>query len=205
MSFYHDHILPHAIHCACGVKPFERQRAQLIPQAHGHVLEIGVGSGLNIPHYRREQVKSLTVIDPSEAIWKKRDKQTFDSALGLRFINAKAEHLPLESNRFDAVVTTYTLCTIADTNRAMQEIRRVLRPGGELLFSEHGRAPDPSVRRWQNRLTPFWKKLGGGCHLNRNIPALIKQGGFKIVEMESLYLPGWRPAAFNYRGVARPR
>lgn len=205
MSFYHDHILPHAIHCACGVKPFERQRAQLIPQAHGDVLEIGVGSGLNIPHYRREQVKSLTVIDPSEAIWKKRDKQTADSALGLRFINAKAEHLPLESNRFDVVVTTYTLCTIADTDQALYEIRRVLRPGGKLLFSEHGSAPDLSVRRWQNRLTPLWKKLGGGCHLNRDIPVLLKRGGFNIVEMESFYLQGWRPAAFNYRGIAAPQ
>lgn len=200
-SFYDRHVLPHLVHLACSLKPMRRQREKVVPLARGRVLEIGIGSGLNLPYYDRGRVRSLFGLEPSPEMLRKARRA---AGMEVRFIEAGAERIPLESNSIDTVVTTYTLCTIPETGPALQEMRRVLEPGGRLLFLEHGLAPDASVRKWQDRITPLWQRFAGGCHLNRDIPALIEQAGFRIRTIETGYLPGWRPAAFNYWGEAEP-
>lgn len=181
------------------------QRKKLIPRASGRVLEVGVGSGLNLSFYSAENVKQLTAIDPSLETWSKNRLDPSQLGFDFEYVQAFAENIPEESNVFDTVVITYALCTIPDTHRALHEIRRVLKPSGKLLFCEHGMAPDKSVRRWQHVVNPVWKRLGGGCHLNRNIPELIKESGFELSDMETMYLPGWKPASFNYWGSAKPK
>jgi len=178
------------------------QRAKIIPQAQGTVLEIGVGSGLNLPFYDKARIKHLTAIDPSVETW---DKNKFDIQklpFNFEFIKAYAEAIPADNNCFDTVVITYALCTIPDTEKALEEIRRVLKPNGKLLFCEHGKAPDLAVQKWQNNINPLWKRLGGGCHLNKDIPLIIKQNGFNIKKLDAMYIPGWKPASFNYWGTA---
>jgi ubiquinone/menaquinone biosynthesis C-methylase UbiE len=179
-----------------------KQREKVVPLAEGRVLEIGIGSGLNLPFYSPSKVKHLWGLDPSPETWSlapyKHRKFEFD----IEFIEASAENIPLDRGSADTVLITYTICTIPDAISALREARRVLRPGGSLLFCEHGLAPDEKVQRWQHRLTPLWKAVGGGCHLNRPIPELIEEAGFSIRSMDTMYLPGWKPASFNYWGVA---
>ena len=178
------------------------QRQKVVPLAEGRILEIGIGSGLNFPFYDTSKVECIWGVDPSEIVRKKASKRASDSRLVFEFLESSGNGISLESNSIDTVLVTYTLCTIPDVVQALGEMQRVLMPTGKLVFCEHGLAPDEDVRRWQNRLNPIWKRFGGGCHLNRPIPELIEQGGFKINTMETMYIPGWKPACFNYWGTA---
>lgn len=203
MGVYSEFVLPHLVHLACGLKPIMRQREKVVPLAQGCVLEVGVGTGLNLPYYDAGKVSRVIGLDPAPEMTRKAARAARRAGIDVEFINAPAETIPLASRSVDCALITYTLCTIPQTTPALVEIARVLRPGGRLIFCEHGLAPDANVRKWQARITPAWKVIAGGCHLGRDIPALIEQGGFRIATMETMYLPGWRPATFNYWGVAQ--
>lgn len=205
MGFYEKHILPRAIDFACRQKVNMVQRERLIPLAKGKVLEIGIGTGLNLSFYKPESIQHLVAIDPSMDNWNAKKIDALKLPFNFEFIQAFAEKLPFENHSFDTVVITYTLCSIPDTYSAFQEIRRVLKTGGRLLFCEHGRAPDHSVERFQNFINPAWRKVGGGCNLNRDIPDLIQSGGFQLEVMEEKYLAGWKPVSYNYLGIAREK
>lgn len=205
MRFYDKYILPSAINWACKQKPMSIQRMKIVPFAEGNVLEIGIGPGLNLPFYSKDKVKHLTAIEPSLETWNKNKVNTQELPFDFEFVQAFAENIPAENNSFDTVILTYTLCTIQDTFQSLEEIRRVLKPNGKLLFCEHGKAPDKAIQKWQNRINPLWKKVGGGCNLNKDIPTLIEGNGFQFENLESNYIPGWKPASFNYWGAAKIR
>lgn len=202
MNLYDKHVLPNLVHFACSLQPAMRQRQKIIPHAKGRVLEVGLGSGLNLPYYDASKVSKVWGLDPSPKMIQMAETRARSVNFEVEFINFPGEDIPLETNSVDTVVVTYTLCTIVDVDRALQEMLRVLRPDGELVFCEHGIAPDVSVRRLQKCINPLWKRIGGGCHLNREIPKFIEQNGFMIKEMEARYIPGWRPASYNYWGTA---
>ncbi len=205
MGLYSRYLLPRIIHFTCSANSAMRQRQKLVPLAEGRVLEVGIGSGLNLPFYDPERVTEVTGLDPSSEItdlaWEAAERVPFD----VEFVSVGAEEIPFGRDRFDTVLLTYTLCSIADSAPALGAMARVLRPGGRLLFCEHGVAPDPGVRRWQNRVNPVWRRFSGGCQLNRDIPTIIREGGFEITGMETMYIPGWRPASYNYWGSAEAR
>lgn len=203
-GWYERHLLPYLIDFACGIKPVRRQRDKVVPRAQGRVLEIGIGTGLNLEHYDPSRIEKLVGLDPSREMHRLARKRMARAGLDVELVALSAEQIPFEAGSFDTVLVTYSLCTIPDPVAALNEMRRVLKPGGRLIFCEHGRAPDESVRRWQDRLTPTWSRLAGGCHLNRDIPALLRQGGFRCDDLETMYLPGPRPLTFNYWGTARP-
>lgn len=205
MGIYAKYILPRVVHFACGLKPNMRQRAKVVPLASGEVLEIGVGSGLNLPFYDPGRVTRLWGLEPSAEMRRLAAGAVRTLPFEFEFIDLPGEEIPLDANSVDTVLVTYTLCTIPETQTALRGMARVLRPGGKLIFCEHGAAPDAEVRRWQDRMDPIWTRMAGGCHLNRSIPDLIRTGGFEIEALDSLYLPGWRPAAFNYWGTASLR
>lgn len=205
MGFYSRFILPRVVHLACSSKPTTRQRMKVVPHARGRVLEVGIGSGLNLPFYDPDKVTEVVGLDPSSELTAMADRAARDVSFDVEFVPAGAEEIPLDSSSVDTVVVTYTICSIPESEAALREMARVLRPGGKLLFCEHGKAPDAKVSRWQNRLNPIWRRFGGGCELNRDIPEVIREGGFAITEMETMYLPGWRPASFNYWGAAEAR
>jgi ubiquinone/menaquinone biosynthesis C-methylase UbiE len=202
MGLYGRYILPKVVHLTCGMKPIMRQRQKVVPLARGRVLEVGIGSGLNLPFYDKSKVTRVYGLDPSPEMIRMARKRAHAAPFDIEFIGAPVEEITLEDGSIDTVVVTYTLCTIPEAEPALRQMARVLKPQGELIFCEHGLAPDAGVRRWQDRMTPIWKRLGGGCHLNRDIPQLIARGGFRIRSLETMYLPGWRPATFNYWGVA---
>ena len=202
MGVYAKYVLPKMIHLVCGLKPNMRQREKVVPLAFGRVLEIGAGSGLNLTFYDASKVKHLFALDPSVEAWAIAEEKARGMKFPVDFIEAPAESIPLESESVDSIVVTYSLCTIPAARRAVLEMRRVLRKGGELIFCEHGLAPDPGVRQWQNRINPVWMPLAGGCNLNRDIPSILQSGGFQIRTMETMYLPGPRPMTFNYWGIA---
>ncbi|TFG86560.1 MAG: class I SAM-dependent methyltransferase [Chromatiales bacterium] len=202
MSFYEERILPHVIAMACSAKPIQKQRQKIVPLAEGRVLEIGFGSGLNVPFYDPGKVAKIWALEPSEGMRAKAKPQVDASSLDIEFIDLPGEQIPLEADSADTVLVTYSLCTIPDALLALEGIRRVLKPGGRLLFCEHGKAPDEKVLRWQNRLNPAWQKIAGGCHLNRDIPALLAAAGFRIVSDERMYIPGLKILCYNYWGVA---
>ena len=178
MSFYDDKILPHVIHLACGTKPVLKQREKIVPQAEGRILEIGMGSGINIAYYNPDKVTKLWGLEPSTGMREKAKKRVAAAPFDLEWLDLPGEEIPLDDSSVDTVVLTYTLCTIPDWLAAVKQMRRVLKPGGKLLFSEHGKAPDAAVRKWQDRIDPLWGKIAGGCHLNRDIPKLLTEGGF---------------------------
>ncbi len=165
------------------------QRGKVVPLAEGRVLEIGIGSGLNIPFYNVGKVDFVWGLEPSEGMRRKAKKNLNRSTVEVKWLDLPGEEIPLENNSADTVLLTYTLCTISDWYAALRQIHRVLKPGGKLLFCEHGAAPDKSVIKWQNRINPVWKIISGGCHLNRPIPEYIHEGGFSIKTMETLCLP----------------
>ena len=203
MNFYERHILPHVINCACGTKPVRRQREKVVPRARGVVLEIGIGTGLNLPFYNGAAVERLVGLDPSEASWALAAERGRGLPFPVEFIGLPGEEIPLPENSVDTIVMTFSLCTIPAPLDALAGMARVLRPGGELIFCEHGLAPDPGVQRWQHRLNPLWRRIAGGCHLDRDIPALLVAGGFRTVEQDAMYLPGTpRIAGFNSWGAA---
>lgn len=206
MGFYSKHVLPRVLDWSCGAKPVQRQRQEIVPLAEGRVLEIGIGSGLNLPFYDPDKVERVIGLDPAEEMLRTARRRSRSLPFAVAYLAQGSESIPLESNSVDSVLVTFTLCSIPDAVAALAAARRVLKPGGRLLFCEHGRAPDEAVRRWQDRLTPLWRRIGGGCHLNRDIPALVEAAGFGIEHLDRLYLPGApRFASFVYRGSARPR
>lgn len=203
MGFYDKHVLPRVINCACGTKPIKHQRQKVVPQASGTVLEIGIGSGLNLPYYDASRVDRLIGLDPSEKSWELAGERAAHLDFDVEFIGLPGEQIPLEDASVDTVLITYALCTIPDPVTALHGMARVLRPGGKLIFCEHGRAPDPGVRKWQDRINPLWRILLGGCNLNRDIPDIVQAGGFHIDELENQYLPGTpRFGGYNFWGCA---
>jgi ubiquinone/menaquinone biosynthesis C-methylase UbiE len=204
MGLYSRYILPRMVHATCSSNPARRQRMKLVPRARGRVLEVGFGSGLNLPFYDAEGVDGVWGLDPSAEMAGLGAEAMGAAPFDVRMVLGGAESIPIEDDTFDTVVLTYTLCTIRDTGSALREMARVLAPGGRLLFCEHGLAPDRSVRRWQRGLNPLWRRVGGGCNLDRDIPWLIREGGFRVSDIETMYIPGWRPGSFNYWGAASP-
>ncbi len=202
VGVYSRYVLPRVIDVVCGAKPTTRQREKLVPGARGRVLEIGIGSGLNLPFYDAARVSALWGLDPSRELWSLARQRVAEMPLALEFLEAGAEDIPLPADSMDTVLVTYTLCSIPDVALALKDMRRVLRHDGQLLFCEHGAAPDAGVRKWQDRLNPLWQRIGGGCHLNRDIPGLLAAAGFRIRAMETMYIPGFKPASFNYWGAA---
>jgi ubiquinone/menaquinone biosynthesis C-methylase UbiE len=204
LRLYNKYLLPKITNKVCASGPTMKQRAKIVPLASGKVLEVGAGSGLNFAFYDPAQVEQVIALEPSKEMWALAEERRVESPLEIVFLLGGAEAIPLEDNTVDCIVTTYTMCTIPDITAAFSEFRRVLKPNGRLLFCEHGKAPETHVRRWQNRLNPAWKVVGGGCNLNRDIPQLIKDGTFVIDQLETMYIPGPKLASFNYWGVAKP-
>jgi ubiquinone/menaquinone biosynthesis C-methylase UbiE len=203
MGFYQDHILPYLIDLSMRQRNLAAYRSRVIPAADGRVLEIGVGSGLNLPLYTAS-VRQVIGLDPSPKLLSMARKVLLRVLPPVEFVEGSAEAVPLEDASVDTVVTTWTLCSIPDAPRALREMRRVLKPGGRLLFVEHGLANDANVRWWQDHLTPVWKRIGGGCHLNRPIRKLIEAAGFQFERLDTGYMRGPKPMTFMYEGSARP-
>ena len=204
MGFYNKYILPKFLNCACGTKPINFQRDKIVPLAKGIVLDVGIGSGLNIPFYNKSKIDHLYGLDPSDELLKIAKSIAEKHELEIEFLECGAEAIPLPDNSIDTVLITYTMCTIPDVELSNLEIMRVLKPEGQLLFCEHGLAPDKNIVKWQRRINPIWNKIAGGCNLNRDIPKLITSSGFKILNMEEMYLPSTpKFAGYNYWGVAK--
>ena len=201
MNLYDKCLLPRLINLAMQSQVARQERARYVPGATGRVLEIGIGSGLNIPFYRKD-VERLCGVDPSAELLKMARKRAAGASFPVELIEQSGESLPAEDHAFDTVVTTWSLCTIPDPVAALKEMKRVLKPEGQLIFIEHGRSPDARVLAWQNRLNPLWTRLGGGCNLNRKIDALILETGFRITEIETGYTGGPKPLTYLYKGVA---
>jgi ubiquinone/menaquinone biosynthesis C-methylase UbiE len=203
MSLYQRYCLPHIINCACSMKDILEQRAKVVPQASGRVLEVGMGSGLNIPYYNKDEVEMVWGLEPSEGMRLKARKNIEKAPFKIELIDLPGEDIPLEDNSVDTVLLTFTLCTIPDWQKALEQMRRVLKPEGKLIFCEHGKAPDENVRKWQDRCNPYWNKFAGGCNLNRPIPDLISGSGFNVQNVESQYYPGPKVLSYFYHGTAK--
>ena len=203
-GWYDRHILPYLLDLACGIKPIRQQREKVVPGANGRVLEIGIGTGLNMPYYDKSKVTKITGLEPAAQMLRLASRRIAQAGLPVELIGLSAERIPLNDASFDTVLMTYTLCSIPDPGAALKEMRRVLAANGKLIFCEHGRAPDEGVRRWQDRLTPYWKRFTGGCHLNRDVPAILQDAGFECSQIQTMYLPGPRPLTWNYWGEASP-
>lgn len=203
MSFYNNHVLPHLINVSMRNRELLPYRERVIEQAEGRVLEIGSGSGLNLPLYG-SSVQEVLGLEPAARLMKMAERAAGRARTRVTLITGSAEAMPIENSSIDTVVMTWTLCSIPDAMRALTEMRRVLKPAGQLLFVEHGLAPEESVRKWQKRLTPAWKRISGGCHLDRPIRALIQDAGFSITQLQTGYMKGPKPLTFLYEGRARP-
>lgn len=203
MSFYQRHVLPRLLHLAMRQEALLPFRRRVAGAAEGRVLEIGLGSGLNLPLYG-PGVRSVIGLEPSPELLRLARERAASAPVPVELLEASAEALPLDDASVDTVVTTWTLCTIPDARRALGEARRVLRPGGALLFVEHGRAPEPGIARWQDRLDPLWGRVAGGCHLNRKMDDLIAGSGFRLDALANTRLPGPRTHTYLYEGRARP-
>ena len=201
MSLYDKSVLPKFLNCACGSKPVEYQRKKVVPNAEGIVLEVGIGSGLNLPFYDNSKVTQIWGLDPSEELSSMAKETAKNLDIDVKFISGGAEDIPLPDNYFDTALVTYTMCTIPEVIRANIEIKRVLKDTGKLIFCEHGIAPDVNIAKWQSRIDPIWGKLAGGCHLNRDIPSILEDSGYKIIELDQMYLPSTpKVAGYNYWG-----
>ena len=205
MGLYNTYVLPKIIDWACKQKPNRLQRKKVVPWAYGNVLEIGIGSGLNLPFYNPEHVKHVLGIDPSKDIWNIHHGDPKDLNFDFDFVQASSENIPEENQTFDSVVVTYTFCSISELEKTFEEIRRVLKPEGSLIFCEHGKAPDKAIEKWQARINPVWSRLGGGCRWNKDIPKIIKENGIKLDTLNEMCIPGWKPASYNYWGTGKPR
>lgn len=203
MSYYEDRILPHIIDKACSMGQIMKLRSQIVPLARGTVLEVGMGSAINLQYYNSRKVDLVYGLEPSEGMRRKAQTNLSRSPVKVEWLDLPGEKIPLADNSVDTILLTFTLCTIPDWETALQQMKRVLKPGGELLFLEHGESPDEGTRKWQHRITPGWKKLAGGCHLNRHIADLLAHAGFRILELENLYVPkAPRIAGYIYKGRA---
>jgi ubiquinone/menaquinone biosynthesis C-methylase UbiE len=204
LSFYNKYILPKVLNCTCASKPINYQRDKIVPIAEGVVLDVGIGSGLNIPFYNKTKIKQLYGLDPSKELLDIAKSVAKEKKLEIEFLECGAESIPLPDKSIDNVLITYTMCTIPDVAISNSEIMRILKDDGKLLFCEHGLAPDKNIAKWQKRINPLWSKIAGGCNLNKDIPNLISSSGFKILNMEEMYLPGTpKFAGYNYWGVAK--
>jgi ubiquinone/menaquinone biosynthesis C-methylase UbiE len=204
MGLYATYVLPRIIDVAMRNRATDRLRAEWVPQARGEVVEVGIGSGLNLPFYSPD-VECVYGVDPSIELQRIACKRLKRGTMKVEFFSqSAAEPLPLANASIDTVVMTWTLCSISNAPAALQQMKRVLKASGRLIFIEHGRAADPAVVAWQDRLTPVWRRLVGGCHLNRQIDELITAAGFQISELKTCYLPGPRPMTYTYQGFARP-
>ena len=200
-GWYDTHVLPGLLDFACGLGPIRQRRAALIPLAQGRVLEVGMGTGLNLPHYDRQRVQQLHAVDPAAQMHAKALRRSAALGLPVTLHALEAEGLPWDDGHFDTVVCTYTLCSVADPLQALREMHRVLRPQGQLLFAEHGLAPDAAVQRWQRRLEPGWSRWVGGCQLTRDVPALLREAGFGG-KWDSGYITRPHSLAYNTWGRA---
>jgi SAM-dependent methyltransferase len=204
-SFYKDHIYPYLVDILGDPPPILKVRQQIIPQAQGTVLEIGVGSGANFIHYDSTKVSKLYALEPNLRMIRLAEKQRRNTKLNIEFLDLPGERIPLGDNTINTVVSTFTLCTIPGIVEAIQGIARVLKPEGELIFFELGLAPDPAVQRWQKILEPIHHRLFQGLYLTRDIPSLITQGGFQIKQMEKGYLtPFPKSSSYCWWGIAQP-
>ena len=202
MNFYQEHIVPQLVKLAMRNRELEPYRERVLARAEGRVLEIGIGAGPNLEFYPAS-VKEILALEPSAKLIAMAQRAAGKSSVAVKFLEASGEAIPLERGSVDTVVMTWTLCSIPDAPQALQEMRRVLKPGGRLLFVEHGRSPDAGVRKWQDRLTPIWKRFAGGCHLNRPISALLEQAGFHVTHLTAGYMKrGPKPMTFLYEGSA---
>ena len=200
---YEKYLLPKLLDTCCSTKPVNYQRKKIVPDARGTILEIGIGSGLNIPFYQRSNIQKIIGLDPSEELCEMAKKFAKKNKIDVNFLINSAEEINLPSNSIDTVLLTYTLCTIPEPLDALDEIKRVLKSDGNILFCEHGTAPDLNVQKWQNRINPLWGKLFGGCNINRDIPNLILKSGLKINKLDQMYLPSTpKIVGYNYWGNA---
>ena len=202
MNPYERYVLPKLIDITCSTGNVMKARSKIVPQARGEVLEIGIGSGLNLQFYDAKKVLSIIGVDPAAQMQSLARARAADISIPVEMIAVDVHGIHADTDQFDTIVMTFTLCSIDDPVAALQEMSRVLKPDGQLLFCEHGLAPDASIKRWQHRLTPFWKPMAGGCHLNRDIPSIIREAGFVIEELSEAYLPGPRPMSYVYSGIA---
>ena len=204
MGLYDRYILPKFLNCACGSKPINYQRQKVVPLAKGKVLDIGIGSGLNIPFYNSDQIDKVIGIDPSHELIELAKELANDSKASIELVIGSAESIPYPDNFFDTVLVTYTMCTIPNVAIANKEMWRVLKDDGRLIFCEHGLAPDKKISKWQNRIDPFWGKIAGGCHLNRDIQKLITDAGFSFESLDKMYIPNTpKFAGYNYWGIGK--
>lgn len=202
MGFYDTHVLPRLINVVCGVGAIRPSRDHACEGLHGRVVELGFGTGHNVESYP-DAVTRVDAVEPSDLGWKLAHDRVSASPIHIERSGLDGEHLPFDDDTFDCALSTYTLCTIPDVQLALDEVRRVLKPGGTLHFLEHGLAPDEKVRRWQHRLDPIQQRVAGGCHLNRDIPAILTNGGFVIDHLDTFYQPHAAKAANAMsRGVA---
>ena len=203
-SWYEKFFLPKLCNKCCSTKPINYQRNKVVPLAKGVVLEIGMGSGLNIPFYNKNNIKKIIGLDPSQELNFLAKKIAKENNIGIDFIMSGAEEIPLPNDYVDTILITYTLCTIPDLDKSMNEMKRVLKSEGKFIFCEHGIAPDQNIIKWQGRINPIWKAIMGGCNINRNIPKIISDSGFDITDINKMYLPSTpKIVGYNYWGVAQ--
>ncbi|HJO95323.1 MAG TPA: class I SAM-dependent methyltransferase [Victivallales bacterium] len=203
MGIYGKYFLPKIINLACSRTQFMEQRRLIVPAAKGNVLEIGIGSGLNLPFYNLNNVKHITAIEPSEELIKLTERYSNYLDIGIKLMKNNSDNIELESSSVDSIVITFTMCSIRNIINSFEEMRRVLKPEGKLIFCEHGLSPDRYVRKCQNLITPIWKKISGGCHLDRPISSIIENNGFKIDRLDTNYSKGWKPLSYIYKGTAK--
>ena len=205
MPFYKDHVYPYLVSALGNPKPIDDIRRRIIPLAQGSVLEIGVGPGVNFTHYDPARVTNVYALEPNPGMLRRAEEQQRQTEVKIEFLDLPGERIPLADASVDTVVSTFTLCTIPGVVEAIQGVRRVLKPGGKLIFFEHGLSPDPAIQRWQKRSEPLFRWAFEGCHVTRDIPALIGKGGFDIDQIDAGYLsPFPKSGSYCWWGVAQP-